>query len=81
MAQQDKINSIEQEETELAQTSKGIPSVAGKRKNKSKKGAVIGVCLALFLLACISVGFIRNLLQSQLKQRKKSLFITTQQNL
>ncbi len=42
MAQQDKINSIEQEETELAQTSKGIPSVAGKRKNKSKKGAVIG---------------------------------------
>ena len=37
MAQQDKINSIEQEETELAQTSKGIPSVAGKRKKTSLK--------------------------------------------
>ena len=50
MAQQEKINSFEEEETELAQTSKGIPSVSGKRKNKSKKGAVIGVCLDLFFL-------------------------------
>ena len=71
MAQQDKINSIEQEETELAQTSKGIPSVAGKRKNKSKKGAVIGVCLALFLLACISVGFYQKFAPKSVETKEK----------
>lgn len=71
MAQQDKINSIEQEETELAQTSKGIPSVAGKRKNKSKKGAVIGVCLALFLLACIGVGFYQKFAPKSVETKEK----------
>ena len=71
MAQQDKINTIEQEETELAQTSKGIPSVAGKRKNKSKKGAVIGVCLALFLLACIGVGFYQKFAPKSVETKEK----------
>ena len=74
MAQQDKINSIEQEETELAQTSKGIPSVAGKRKNKSKKGAVIGVCLALFLLACISVGFYQKFAPKSVETKEKRAY-------